>query len=134
MAHDDDAVELSLALDEAAQDADEIAADRAADATVVHLEDLLLGVKLLLDQRIVDTDLAELRRPTRARVREPGESAAPPQGRGKGDGASPTSFSITAIFLPCSCETRGNQQRARQPTCSGVKAWPPGGVRGSGCG
>jgi hypothetical protein len=63
MTHDDDSVERGFALHEAAQDADEITTDSAADAAIVHLEDLLFRVELLLDQSIVDTNLAELHIP-----------------------------------------------------------------------
>src|SRR5712664_3592128 len=58
---DHHAVELERALValllEAAEDADQVAAHRAADAAVVHLDDLLVA---LLDQRAVDPDLADL--------------------------------------------------------------------------
>ncbi len=52
-----DPVEALAACREVAQNADQIAADRAADAAVVELEDLLLGVD---HQLLVDADLAEL--------------------------------------------------------------------------
>ena len=68
-AHDDDAIKLVLALHEAAEDADEVAADGAADAAVVHLEYLFLRVELLFDERIVDADLTELSHTHIARVR-----------------------------------------------------------------
>jgi hypothetical protein len=45
------------ALHQVAEDADQVAPDGAADAPVVHLEDLFLGVD---DQVLVDADLAEL--------------------------------------------------------------------------
>ena len=54
---DEDVVELVPPLHQVAEDADEVAADGAADAPVVHLEDLLLRVD---DQLLVDADLAEL--------------------------------------------------------------------------
>jgi hypothetical protein len=55
---DEDGVELDpCAWHEAAEDADEIAADGAADAAVVHLEEFLLG--LLDDELVVDADFAE---------------------------------------------------------------------------
>ena len=50
-------VELIPALHELAEDSDEIAAHSAAKATIVHLEDLLVGLD---DQFVVDTDLTEL--------------------------------------------------------------------------
>jgi len=53
---DEDAIEGFLALHEAAEDADEIAAHGAADAAVVHLEELLVGLD---DQLVVHADLAE---------------------------------------------------------------------------
>ena len=53
---DDDGVELALALQQPFDDADQIAAHRAADAAVVHLEDFLVGAD---DEIIVDADLAE---------------------------------------------------------------------------
>ena len=54
---DQDVVEPVLALHQVAEDADQVAADGAADAPVVHLEDLFLGVD---DQLLIDADLAEL--------------------------------------------------------------------------
>src|SRR5262249_2835397 len=55
------AVEAELAalalLLERAEDADQIAAHGAADAAVIHHDDLLVG---LLDDRVVDADLAVL--------------------------------------------------------------------------
>ena len=53
---DDDGVELALALHQPFDDADEVAAHRAADAAVVHLEDFLVGAD---DEIIVDADFAE---------------------------------------------------------------------------
>jgi hypothetical protein len=44
-------------LDEIVQNTDQIATHGATDAAVVHLEDLLLGSELVLQQRIVDSDL-----------------------------------------------------------------------------
>ena len=52
----EDAVEGLLALHEAAEDADEIAADGAADAAVVHLEEFFVGLD---DELVVHADLAE---------------------------------------------------------------------------
>src|SRR3990172_7149056 len=58
---DDDAVELERTLAapdlQVAEDLDQVAAHRAADAAVVHLDDLLLAV---FDDLAVDADLAEL--------------------------------------------------------------------------
>ena len=54
---DEDVVEAVPALEELAEDADEVAADGAAEAPVVHLEDFLVGID---DQGVVDADLAEL--------------------------------------------------------------------------
>ena len=54
---DDDVVEAVAALQQLAQDAQQVAAHRAADAAVVGLEDLLLGAD---DELVVDPDLAEL--------------------------------------------------------------------------
>ncbi len=53
---DDDRVELALALHQAVEDADEIAAHGAADAPVVHLEHFLVGAD---HEFVVDADLAE---------------------------------------------------------------------------
>ena len=53
---DDDGVELALALHQAVENADEVAAHGAADAAIVHLVDFLVGLD---DQIIVDADLAE---------------------------------------------------------------------------
>ena len=53
---DENAVELVLALHETAEDADEIAADGAADAAVVHLEELFVGLD---DELVIYADLAE---------------------------------------------------------------------------
>ena len=53
---DHDRVELVLPLHQVAEDADEIAAHRAADAAVVHLKDFLVR---LHDEFVVDPDLAE---------------------------------------------------------------------------
>src|SRR5262245_43955494 len=54
---DQDAVELLLALHQAFDDAYEIAAHRAADAAVVHLEHFLVGVD---HEVVVDAEFAEL--------------------------------------------------------------------------
>ncbi len=54
---DDDGIELALAPHQPVDDAHEVAAHRAADAAIVHLEDFFVGVD---DQIIVDADLAEL--------------------------------------------------------------------------
>ncbi len=54
---DEDVVELVAPLHQVAEDADEVAADGAADAAVVHLEDLFLGAD---DELLIDADLAEL--------------------------------------------------------------------------
>jgi hypothetical protein len=53
---DDDGVELALALHQAVENADEIAAHGAADAAVVHFEHFFVGAD---DQVVVDADLAE---------------------------------------------------------------------------
>ena len=53
---DDDGVELALALHQAFDDADEVAAHGAADAAIVHLEHFLVGAD---DEVVVDADLAE---------------------------------------------------------------------------
>ena len=52
---DDDVVELVLAPHQAPEDADQVATHGAADAAVVHLEDLFVG---LHHQLVVDADLA----------------------------------------------------------------------------
>ena len=54
---DDDGVELALALHQAGQDADQVAAHRAADAAIIHLEHFFVGAD---DQVVVDADFAEL--------------------------------------------------------------------------
>ena len=54
---DEDAVEPVLALEQPAEDADQVAAHAAADAPVVHLEQLLVAAD---DQLVVDADLPEL--------------------------------------------------------------------------
>ena len=53
---DQDAVERVLALEEAAEDADQVAAHGAADAAVIHLEQFLVAGD---DELVVDADLAE---------------------------------------------------------------------------
>ena len=53
---DNDRVKLALTLHQAFDDADEIAAHRAADAAIVHLEHFFIGAD---DEIIVDADLAE---------------------------------------------------------------------------
>ena len=53
---DDDRVEPALALHQALDDADEVAAHGAADAAVVHLEHFLVRAD---DELVVDADLAE---------------------------------------------------------------------------
>ena len=53
---DDDGVELALAPHQAVDDAHEVAAHRAADAAIVHLEDFFVGAD---DQIVVDADFAE---------------------------------------------------------------------------
>jgi len=52
---DEDAVEFVAALEQAVEDADEVAAHGAADAAVVHLKDFLVGVD---HEFVVDADLA----------------------------------------------------------------------------
>jgi hypothetical protein len=54
---DDDVVEAVAALEQLAEDAQQVAAHRAADAAVVGLEDLLFGAD---HELVVDADLAEL--------------------------------------------------------------------------
>ena len=54
---DDDVVELVPPLDELVEDADEVAAHRAADAAVGGLEDFLFRAD---DDLVVDADLTEL--------------------------------------------------------------------------
>ena len=54
---DDDVVETVAALEQLTEDAQQVAAHRAADATVVGLEDLLFGAD---HELVIDTDLAEL--------------------------------------------------------------------------
>ncbi len=54
---DDDAVEAAGAAHQALDDADQVAAHRAADAAVVHLVDFFVGLD---DEVVVDADLAEL--------------------------------------------------------------------------
>ena len=54
---DEDVVEPVAPLHQVAEDADQVAADGAADAAVVHLEDFFLGVD---DEVLIDADLAEL--------------------------------------------------------------------------
>ena len=54
---DEDPIQPVLALEEPSQDADQVTPHRAANAAVVHLEELLLALD---DKLVVDTDLAEL--------------------------------------------------------------------------
>ena len=54
---DDDGVELALAAHQPVDDADQVAAHRAADAAVVHVEHFLVGAH---HEVVVDADLAEL--------------------------------------------------------------------------
>ena len=54
---DDDGVQLVGALHQPADDADQVAAHGAADAPVVHLEDLFVDAD---DELLIDPDLAEL--------------------------------------------------------------------------
>src|ERR1019366_5695330 len=54
---DDDAVKLVAPLHQAVDDADQVAAHGAADAAVVHLEHLLVGVH---DEVVVNAQFAEL--------------------------------------------------------------------------
>ena len=53
---DENEIELVLAFEQFAEDADEIAANGAADAAVVHFEDFFLGLD---HQILIDADLAE---------------------------------------------------------------------------
>ena len=53
---DEHGVEAVLAFHQVAENADEVAAHGAADAAVVHLEDLLVRAD---DEFVVDADLAE---------------------------------------------------------------------------
>src|ERR1700691_5117047 len=52
-----DSVEFIAAGDQISQDADQVAAHGAADAPIVHLEDLFLGID---HQFLIDADVAEL--------------------------------------------------------------------------
>ena len=54
---DEDGVEAVLALHQPAEDADEVAADGAADAPVVHLKNFLVALD---DELVVHADFAEL--------------------------------------------------------------------------
>ena len=54
---DQDAVEAILAFHQPAEDADEITADAAADAAVVHLKNLLVALD---HELVIDPDLPEL--------------------------------------------------------------------------
>ena len=54
---DDDVIELVASFEQLPEDAQQVAAHRAADAAVVGFEDLLFGTD---DELVVDTDLAEL--------------------------------------------------------------------------
>ena len=54
---DHDGIEAALALHQVLDGADQVAANGAADAAVVHLEDFLVGFD---EQVVVDADLAEL--------------------------------------------------------------------------
>ena len=107
--YDDDPIQRGFALDQAAQNAYEVSPDSAADAAVVHLKDLFLGVELLLDERIVDTDLAKLFARTRAL------STCSCQVCGSAEAR--TSFSITAIFLPWFCGTEATVPSPREALC-----------------
>ena len=60
---DDDVVELPavlLALHQLHQDRDEVDAHGAADAAIVHLEDVLVRLELVLDERVVHAHLTKL--------------------------------------------------------------------------
>ena len=83
-AYDDHAVQLVLALHEPGQDANEVTADSAADATVVHLEDFFFRVKLLLDKRVIDANLSELRRGEQGQAQSAASSARQAIARGSG--------------------------------------------------
>ena len=52
----DDGVELALAAHQTGHDADQITPHRAADAAIVHFEDLFVGAD---DEVVIDADLAE---------------------------------------------------------------------------
>jgi hypothetical protein len=54
---DDDQVELVPPLNEPIEGLDEVTTNSTADATVIHLHDVLLVVELLLHQGIVNTHL-----------------------------------------------------------------------------
>ena len=53
---DENRVEAVAAFHQSVDDADQVAAHRAADAAVVHLEDFLVGID---DEVVVDADVAE---------------------------------------------------------------------------
>ena len=53
---DQDSVERAFALEQIADDTDQVAAHGAADAAVVHLEDFFVGVD---NQLVIDADLAK---------------------------------------------------------------------------
>ena len=53
-------VEPVAPLEELGEDADEVTAYRAADAAVVHLEDVLGCLIPLLDERVVNANVAKL--------------------------------------------------------------------------
>ena len=58
---DHNRVEIGSPTEELGEDPDKVATDRAADATIVHLKNFFFSVEFLLDKRVIDTDLAELR-------------------------------------------------------------------------
>jgi hypothetical protein len=57
---DHDRVERCAAAEQLGEDPDEVAAHGAADAAVVHLEDVFGGLEALLHERIVHSHLAKL--------------------------------------------------------------------------
>jgi hypothetical protein len=57
---DYDGIELLTALQQFRKDADQITPYSAADAAVVHLEDVLCRVEALFDKCIINSDLAKL--------------------------------------------------------------------------
>ena len=60
---DHNRVEIGSPTEELGEDPDKVATDRAADATIVHLKDVLGRVETLAHEGVVDSHLAKLRQP-----------------------------------------------------------------------
>ncbi|MCP1845604.1 hypothetical protein J2R78_008638 [Bradyrhizobium sp. USDA 4538] len=134
---DDNAVEGSAAPHQPCDDPDEVTAHRAADAAVVHLENLLVRVD---DEIVVDTDLSEFvhdhRKPPAVRL---GEDAvqkrrlAGAEIAGQNRDGNPRCSIGHGLLCPCSCHMQRYNITSNQGGCKAkMCGQPPSDAGGSG--